>query len=330
MPETIHSPVRTPPVLQGVARAFRGQQLVADIVAPVRDVDDEIGKYTIYGLDDLYEPDNTYAHGSIPNAITTRESEDQFATELRVIRHGLLDKDRNPIRPGGTTRARRVTTRVTLATQIAREGRVARAFLTTGNYFSGHVLAKSGGAEWDAVGVINTVQPITDIETRIDKVTNKAIVPRSMLDIVIPSAVFDKAIRYNTAIREYYKYTDKGVTTPEILAQLLGVRRINVATGLFAGAGPQNTGNDISTGIAATSLWGDAVWIGVVDADDLDLLTFARQFKYTGDTGGQDIQIRQYRMADEGQRGDWIEAAEQRDLKVTANFAGALITNTLA
>jgi hypothetical protein len=327
MAESIRVPVITPPYLQEIARQFRGQNLVADEVAPVRTVDFETGKYTVFGRDDLYEVDTTYAHGAIPNAITSRESEDNFVTELRVIRHNLLRKDTDPNRPNGRQRERRVTAKTTLAVQIGREGRVARLFTTTANYPGANVITKAGGTEWNAVGIINTVQPITDIEAQIQKLL--PIAPRNALDVVMADTVFDTAIRYNTAIREYYKYTQQGVTTAEIFAALLGVRRVLIATGRFAGTGPENTANDISTGIATTSLWSDNVWVGVTDTADLDMLTFARQFAYTRETGGQEIQIRRYPMADEGQRGDWIEGAEQRDVKLTANFAGTLIVNAL-
>jgi hypothetical protein len=329
MPETIHQPVQAPALLQGIARTFRDQQFVGDEVAPVRDADFETGKYTEYGRDDLYEVDTTYSHGSVPNAITSREAENTFVTELRVIRHPLLDKDTNPRRPGGGRRRLRVTAKVTKATWIAREGRVARAYTATANFAAGHVLTKGAGTEWNHATQLNTLTPITDLESRIDKVTSQALVPRNMVDVVVPQQVFDAAIRYNTAIREFYKYTQAGVTSAELMAGFLGVRRFFIASGFFAGTGPENAAADISTGIPATSLWGDNVWVGVVDSEDMDMLTFGRQFSYTGDTNGQEVQIRQYRMADEGQRGDWIEAAEQRDLKITANFAGALITNTM-
>lgn len=330
MAEGLRTPTIAPLWMQNIAREFRQPQLIADEIAPVTTVDKESGKYTVFGKDNLYVVDNTYAHGAIPNAISSRESEDTFNTEMRVLRHSLLDRDVDPNRPNGNTRRRRVTTKVTLATQIAREQRIATLFTTTGNYPGGNVLAKSGGAEWDAVGVVNTIQPITDIESRIALVTAATGQPRSAVDIVMSSVVFDKTIRYNTAIREYYKYTQQGVTTEAIMAGLMGVRRFLLGTGLFAGTGVESASADISTGIPTTSLWGENVWVGIVDSSDLELMSFARQFKYTDLTGGQDIQIRQYRMADEGQRGDWIEAAEQRDAKVTANFAGALITNTLA
>jgi hypothetical protein len=329
MAESIRVPVITPPYLQEVARQFRAQNLVADEVAPVRDAAFESGKYSVFGRDDLYQVDTTYSHGSIPNAITSRESEDTFNTELRVIRHQLLRKDTDPARPNGPKRERRITAKVTLATLIGREARVAALFTNTANYVAGAVLVKAGGAEWDNVGVINTLQPITDIDGRIQLVMANASVTRADIDVVMADTVFDKAIRYNTAIRDFYKYTQAGVTTPELIAAFLGVRRVLLARGRFAGTGPENTANDISTGITTSSLWGENVWIGVSDAQDMDMLTFARQFSYTRETGGQEIQIRRYAAADEGQRADWIEGAEQRDVKLTANFAGALITNTL-
>jgi hypothetical protein len=329
MAESVRVPATVPPYLQEFARQFRGQNLVADEVAPVVDATDQSGKYTVYGRDDLYQVDTTYSHGSIPNAITSRESEDTFNTELRVIRHALLNRDTDPVRPGNRRRERKVTGKTTRAIQIGREARVASLFTTTTNHVAANVLTKAGGSEWDAVGVINTIQPITDLESRIQKVMQGTGVPRSQIDVVMADNVFDTAIRYNTAIRDYYKYTQAGPTTPELIAGILGVRRMLMATGRFAGTGPENTGNDISTGIATTSLWSDTVWIGVVDTTDLDLLTFARQFSYTRETGGQEIQIRRYPAADLGQRQDWIEAAEQRDVKLTANFAGALIVNAL-
>jgi hypothetical protein len=328
MPEQVTVPVITPPYLQQVSRAFRTPQMVADRVAPPQRVDSETGKYTIFGQDDFYTVDNTYAHGSIPNEITSRESEDTYATELRVIRHPLLDRDRDPNRPNGRNRERRYTNKVTMATQIAREARVAAAYTNTANYIAANVLTKAGGAEWDAVGVVNTIQPITDIESRIQKIINGALTTRENITVVIPAPTFDDAIRYNTAIREYYKYTQAGITTEELLASFLGVKEVLRATGRFAGTGPENTANDISTGIPSSNLWGDTVWVGVVDTDDLDMLSFGKQFWYGELTGGQEIQIRQYGMADPGQRGQWIEAGEQRDLKITANFAGALVVNT--
>lgn len=328
--ESIRTPAITPPYLQEIARQFRAQNMVADLVAPVRDVTFESGKYTVFGKDDLYQTDNTYAHGAIPNAISSAESEDTFNTELRVIRHALLDKDTDPNRPNGRVRERRITSKVTLSTLINREARVAALFTNSSLHVAANVLTKAGGTEWDAAGIINTLQPITDIESRIQKVMDGALVPRSSIDVVMADTVFDKTIRYNTAIRDYYKYTQSGVTTPELIAAFLGVRRVLLGTGRFAGTGPENTANDISTGISAASLWSDFVWVGVADTDDLDMLTFARQFSYKRETNGQEIQISKYRMPDAGQRGQWIEAAEQRDVKLTANFAGALIVNATA
>jgi hypothetical protein len=122
--------------------------------------------------------------------------------------------------------------------RIAREARVAALFTTSANYAGSHVITKAGGSEWDAVGVINTVQPITDIESMITTVTADAFVTRDMLTVVIPEPTFNKAIRHNSAIRDYFKYTIGGVNTPELLAALLGVKEVLIARTADGRRGP--------------------------------------------------------------------------------------------
>lgn len=331
MPANTVERAHTPAFLQGVALGFRTPQMIADVVAPRLRVGKQSDKYRKWGKDGFYEADATWAPGAIPNIIKTEWSEDQFFAELRKLRHPLLDHEVINADAGLDLRMR-YTERVTMALQIARERRVATLFTTAANFAAGHVLAKAGGTEWDAAGVINTVQPITDIEAQIAKITAAVPgTPRSMVDVIIPSTVFDKAIRHNSAIRDYFKYTEAGVVSEQIFARLLGVRRVHIATGQTAGPGPQNAATDIITGVTMSYLWGDNVWVGIVDESENDLMmSFARSFWWAEATGGQEYRVKQYRMPDEGQEGDYIEAAEAVGEKIVANFAGALITNTLA
>lgn len=331
MPAGLVERAHTPAFLQGVALGFRAPQMVADLVAPRLRVGKQSDKYRKFGKDGFYEHDATWAPGAIPNVIKTEWSEDTFFAELRKLRHPLLDHEVINADEGLDLRVR-YTERTTMAVQIAREKRVATLLTTAGNFAAGHVLAKAGGTEWNAAGVINTVQPITDIEAQIAKITAAVPgTPRGMITVVIPTEVFDKSIRHNSAIRDYYKYTQAGVVTEQIFAQLLGVKQVLIATGQTAGPGPQNAGNDIITGITMSYLWGDNVWIGIVDESENDLMmSFARSFWWAEATGGQEYRVKQYRMPDEGQEGDYIETAEAVGEKVVANFAGALITNTLA
>ena len=329
MPPNLIERVHTPAFLQGIALNFPTPQLIADRVAPRRRVNKQSDKYRKFGKDALYQYESTWAPGAIPNAIKTELSEDQYFAELRKLRHQLLDTE---VRNADNDIDLRTlyTERVTAAIRIAREQRVANLFRTAGNYPGGNVITKAGAAEWDAAGVINTVQPITDLENIIGAVSDSALVSRDMLTVVIPEQVFRKALRHNSAIRDYFKYTQGGVMTQDILAALLGVREVVVAVGQAVAPGVQNAGTDIITGITTTYLWGDDVWVGVAEGVLDTEYTFAQSFNWTEETGGQEIQIRQYRSADEGQELDWIEAKEAIGEKIVANFAGGLIKNTLA
>lgn len=330
MPSNLIERVHTPAFLQGIALGFPTPLFLADRLAPRTPVTKQSDKYRKFGKDGMYQYEATWAPGSIPNAIKSELSDDSYFAQIRKLRHPLLDSEVNNADDDLPLRTL-YTERTTLALRIAREARVATLFTTAANILTANVLTKAGGAEWDAAGIINTVQPITDIEAQIALVTASAMVSRSQLTVVIPEQVMNKTIRHNSAIRDYYKYTTGGVTTAEVLAVLLGVKEVLIAQAQTAGSGPQNAASDIITGITTTYLWGDNVWIGVAAAGAADTeYSFARSFNWKVETGGQELQVRQYRMADEGQEGDWIETKEAIDEKVVANFAAGLIVNTLA
>lgn len=329
MPSNLIERVHTPAFLQGIALRFASPQLVADRLAPRRRVNKQSDKYRKFGKDALYQYEASWAPGAIPNAIKTEFSEDSYFAMIRKLRHQLLDTE---VRNADDDLDLRnlYTERVMLALRIAREARVATLFTTSANYAGSHVITKAGAAEWDAAGVINTVQPITDLEALIAVITQDAFVGRGDLSVAIPDQVMNKAIRHNSAIRDYFKYTTGGVLTSDILAALLGVKEVIVVQGQAVAAGPQNAALDIITGITTTYLWGDNVWVGVAGGALNTEYTFAQSFNWAEETGGADVQIRQYRMADEGQEGDWIESKEAIDEKIVANFAGGVIKNALA
>lgn len=330
MPNNLIERVHSVGFLTDLALRFPTPQLLADRLAPRVRVRKQTDKYRKFGKDAFYNTgDNTWAPGAIPNAIRTELSEDQYFALPRKLRHPLLQAELNNQDDDLNLRTT-YTERVTLAMRIAREARIAALFTTTGNYGGTHVITKAGGAEWDNVGVINTVQPITDIESMIQTVTADAFVTRDMLTVVIPEPTFNKAIRHNSAIRDYFKYTIGGVLTQDILAALLGVKEVLLARTATAGSGPQNANNDIITGITTTYLWGETVWVGVTPNDATGgEYSFARTFNWTEETDGEELRITEYDMADLGQEGYWIEGKEAVDEKIVANFAGGIIVNTL-
>jgi hypothetical protein len=92
--------------------------------------------------------------------------------------------------------------------------------------------------------------------------------------------------------------------------------------------GPEIEGADVLTGYTPTYLWGDTVWVGLLaDGDQQMNPGFARSFNWTAGTNGQEREVRQYRTADEGQEGDWIEVKEAIDEKIVYADAGYVIRN---
>lgn len=329
MPSNLIERVHTVGFLTDLALRFPTPQFLADRLAPRVKVKKQTDKYRKFGKDAFYQPgDNTWAPGAIPNAIRTELSEDTYFAQARKLRHALLDSEMNN-QDDDLDLKTTYGERVTLAMRVAREARVASLFTTTTNYAAGHIITKAGAAEWDAAGVINTVQPITDMESMIATVSLDAFVTRDMITVVIPEPTMNKAIRHNSAIRDYYKYTQGGPITADLLAAALGVKEVLIARQATSGLGPQNAANDIITGITTTYLWGETVWVGVTPNDSTGgEYSFARTFNWTGETNGEELQVREYRMADEGQEGNWIENKEAVDEKIVANFAGGIIVNT--
>jgi hypothetical protein len=328
MPDNLIERVHQPAFLTDLALRFPTPEFLADILSPRKTVRKQSNKYRKFGKDTMYQVDSTWAPGAIPNAVRTELSTDTYFAEERKLRHPLLDSEVNN-EDDDLDLVTEYTGTTTRAMRIAREARVAALFTAAGNYPGANVITKAGGSSWDDVGVINTVQPITDIEALITQVSQSSFTTRAAITVVIPELTMNLAIRHNSAIRDYFKYTQGGVTTAEILAELLGVREVLIAREQTAGAGPQNAANDIITGITTTYLWGDTVWAGIRGTEQTQDYTFSRTFNWTAATNGEELRMEQYRMADPGQEGSWIEGKEAVDEKIVASFAGGIVVNTL-
>jgi hypothetical protein len=304
--------------------------MLADRIAPVLPVAQQAAKYRIFGKNNLVQRETLWAPGAIPNAIEARWSSDTYFADIHKLRINLLDAERANIAPmqlGGIDLQGAYTQTVTQAIAIAREARVASLFTNAANYAASHKITKAGAAEWNAGGS-GTV--ISDLKTMIGTVSDDSLVPAEMLTVIIPTPVM-RVVEENSGILDRIKYSQIGITTPEILRAMLGVKEVLVAQSHTAGASVEVAGSDVITGYTTTNLWGDTVWVGLINEGGNQMQpSFARSFNWAAATNGQRRRTRVYRMADEGQEGDWIEVAEAMDEKIVAAFAGGIIINTLA
>lgn len=319
----------TPAFLQNVSIGFTNRAMIADRVSPVIPVEKQSDKYRVFGKNGFMTTESRWAPGTIPNAIETRWSEDTYNADIRKLRHPLLDAELAN-EDGDINIRTRYTETVTNAIIVSREARIATLFTTAATYAASHKITKAGGSEWDQAAVLATDQALKDIQSMIQVVCADALVPASELTVVIPEQVYQKALQNSAGILARVQYSALGIVTTDLLRALLGVKEVIIAASASAGAGPEVADSDVITGFTMTQLWGDFVWIGVINEGQNQAVPFfSRSFNWKKGTSGQRRRTKQYRMMDEGQEGDWIEVAEAMDEKVTMASAGALIINTL-
>jgi hypothetical protein len=323
--------VHTPAYLQQLAIKFQPRDLIADRVAPRVVVPNQSDKYRIFGKNTLMTHESRWAPGAIPNAITVRWSESQFYVDIRKLRTLVLDTELRNADVNEIDLEQTHTDAVTAAITVSREKRVADLFTTAANYGATHKITKAGGSEWDSATALGNSQALIDMQAMIQVIVADSMVPASQLTVVIPEPVYLAALQNNVGILSRIQYSSTGIVTTDLLRALLGVKEVILSSSMSAGPGPEVAESDVITGFTTTYLWGDSVWIGLVnDAGNQNQPTFARSFNWTKETGGQTRQIRQYRSEDEGREGAWIECKEAVTESIVFANAGALILNTLS
>lgn len=326
MPDNRISRVHQPAFIQNLVIGFTPRGMVADRVCPRIPVQKQSDKYRVWGKDVYQEYDAKRAMGASPNEIKTELSSDQYFADVYALRHPLFDEELNNADADLNLRTT-YNQRVAMALAIAREKRVASMFRLAANYDASHVITKAGGSEWNAATPGQGV--IDDIESILNVVADDADLAVSDLSICIPEIVFRKTMKHNTAYLERIKYTTKGVTTPELIAEVHGVKEV-ILTAAKSIAMPQKVVGDITTP-AASGLWADDVWVGKIGNASTELSpTFASSFNWVAQTNGQDRAAYEYRDGDAGKKTTWLEVEEAIAEKITAKIAGGLIKNVLA
>jgi hypothetical protein len=319
--------VHQPAFLQQFSIGFAVIGMIAELVCPRVTVDHQADLYRVFGKNMLLlrRGATQWQPGTVPNSIDTRWSKGSYFATIHKLRQQLLDHEVANQDPDLDVRIT-YTENVTNSIVIAREDRVASLFQTAANYPGANVVAKAGGSEWNA-GAATAV--LVDLQGRITKVKQQTLRPAKQLTVIIPDQVFDESIKYNSDILDKIKYTQKGIVTPDLLAELLGVKEVLVPLGASSGLAPESPESDVLTGYTLTQLWGDAVWVGLVASGENKMApTFARSFNWQKGTSGQSRRVKEYRNGDEGTESAWIEVAEAIGENITFSSAGALITNT--
>lgn len=138
--------------------------------------------------------------------------------------------------------------------------------------------------------------------------------------MVLPQPVFN-VLKEHPTILDKIKYSERGVVTAEILAEVFGVQEIVIPGAVINGAADGQI-------VSPQYIWGNKVWLGHVDgAVDLQAPNFARTFVWSQFSGADGMSVESYR--EEQTKSDVHRAQQHSDERVTGKELAFLLTDVI-
>ena len=198
---------------------------------------------------------------------------------------------------------------------IERDKVFADAFFKTGVWSADINMAGAGKTKWD----VATSTPIQDIANEAD--TIQGATGKRPTDLVLSQDTF-KALSNNEDLLDRVKYTQAGILTTELMASLLGVKRVHVATGVFNNAvqGAADNVGFIFTG-------GQALLLYVPDTPGLMQAAGGYHFAVSDDSANNPSGYAARQFRDEPKHSTIIEGMTHYDFKLVAQELGTVFHN---
>jgi hypothetical protein len=230
----------------------------------------------------------------------TQASNDTYNTNDYGHEEAVDDRERKKyaVAFDADNAAVRRATRVVLVNQEVR----AHALATSNDVPHSNVSVK-----WDQ----STAEPAADVKAAMEVIRINCGMDANTLLLTQPVI---KVLEEHPKILDRIKYSQRGVVTIELLAQVFGVDQIIVA---------KTVANSANEGQVLTpaDIWGDDAILAYVDSSpDLGMPTFGRIFSWTQEVGPEGIIVESYR--EDPTRGDVHRVRNDADEKLVAPAAG--------
>ena len=298
-------------VLTNISRAVANTELVSTQVWPVVPVKKDSDVYYRYDQSNL-RPENTeWAPRTIAKEINWETSRQAYATERHALQELVEDDEIQnadaPIQPMSDS-ARIIAEKL----MIRREKRLATKLQAAGTYPAGHTLTLAAAKRWDNF-TSATSDPNADVAAaRIQIFSQTARKPNVM---ILPREVFEN-VREHPRVLDRIKYTQVGVITAELLANLFDIEKV-IVTGAM-----ENTANEAQTDSLAF-IWGKKVYIGWVTPN-----AALRQPSWGYHLQSQAMQTERWR--DEERKGTTLRTSYKDTPELVTPAAGFLIDTVIA
>lgn len=250
------SQVYQDPLLGNISVAYKNPNYVADIIFPEIQVQKASGFYFTYDKSKFVVPNTARQASTRANRVNFGLSKTAYGplTEHSLeqdIPDEVLDQQQAPFDANIDT-TEDVTERIILDKELDAHTQLSTSPDVT----------LSGNSQWSSFG---TSDPIQDIQTGIDTIQQNALVRANLLLLSYP--VYAK-LRNHPAIIERLKYSQLGIATEQLMAEVFNVDRIIVAKA------EQNTANEGQTA-SMSYVWGkDAALLYVSPTPGIRSITY--------------------------------------------------------
>lgn len=313
-------------VLTNISVAFENNELVGENLAPTVTVDSETDLYNIFERSSAWRPsgDDIRAPGTKANEIPPRKMSRE---SYRAVEHSLMDiipveeRERARRGEGGDPYADSVED-LTGSILMGREAKIVDMALDTGNYPAAGTTSPT--VTWDDY---DASHPIRDLKAGRDYLAGPSAIFRKPNVAVMGYEVFT-VLEDHPEFIERIKYSQRGVTSSEIIAELTGMGRI-----IQASAGKITT--PAGTGAQDVAyMWGkDVVLAYVPPKPGRRTLAYMYEFAYPYSGAGVMPTERWY---DEDIKADKTRVSRRYDIKFIAvdsngkSIAGYLIKDAVS
>lgn len=239
------------PLLSNISIAYQNDTYLADMIFPEVQVKQISGKYFVYDKSKFVVVNDQRSPSTRANRVDYGLTTASYGP---LIEHALeqdipdevIDQAMAPLDPN-LDATENVTDRILLSKEVDAFTQCSNTAVITQN------VTLSGNSQWSAYA---TSDPIGDVRTAVD--TIKLNVLKRPNRLVLGYQVYS-VLRNHPEIIERVKYSQLGVITPELLAEIFDIEQVWIADA------EQNTANENQTAVMAY-VWGKNAWVFYINA----------------------------------------------------------------
>ena len=316
------------PVLTGFSTGYSDQDLSGALIMPVTRVGTNSGRYLVFDRSAWMIFPDVRAQGTVANEIAGGKwAEDTFSVVEHSLQARVDDEEREEMAAASSVdtptlnleqEAVGICTRSIL---LGHEKAVADLIRNTATYPAGHTVTLTAGAsgtQWNEYASTNS-DPVANIRAALDKVFRAT--RRKANTMVLSYDAFTQIPNHPKVVNRFVNFA---LTEGDVDA----FRKLTGFTGtVIIPESGYNAADNIDATENFTDLWGQDVWVGIVDSTPgQKTKTFGKTFArpYGADLRPTD------RWREEPRKSDLFRVSYRYDLKVVSNNAGYLIKNAVA